>query len=80
MHDILLEYNKTDLPRCKDIEKFTIGTTQEYDTSWIEDQGEIIMRIPCADGLIVIIRKGYWTEGTEASSRCSGSYEKECHK
>ena len=61
MHNFLFSYDPIDTPKCNEIVRYTIPNSQEYDPSWIEAQGEVIMRIPCSDGLIIILRVGYRT-------------------
>jgi len=73
MHDIRFEYDPSNKPHCVEIEKITIGTTDvSYDTSWIEKTGEVILKVFCVDGIVILIRRDFYSiKDGENVGRCS---------
>lgn len=57
MHDIHFEYDPSDQPHAREIVNITVGSNRtDIDVAWIESLGEIILRIPCVDGIVYIVR------------------------
>lgn len=70
MMNFVLEYDSKDTPKAIEIVKYTIGGDyNSVDYSWIEKKGEVILKIPCSDGYIILIREGYFPNYEEAP-RC----------
>ena len=61
-----------DLPcHIVDIRSFKIADpNEEYDWSWIETYGDVILKIKCIDGLFILIRTGYSDHGKMEKEQC----------
>lgn len=46
------------MPFIRDIVVHAIGMG-EYDTSWIELTGEVLLSVPCVDGIVIVIREDW---------------------
>jgi hypothetical protein len=71
MHDILLEYDEKDLPSGDDIFSFFVPSNETYHIPSAHEVGQVLMKVKCKDGTVIIIRKNYKT---------TGCYETRCHE
>lgn len=53
----LTSYEFSEPTKCSQVVQCTIPYSKDYDASWIEKSGDIILIISCTDGIVVILRE-----------------------
>ncbi len=61
MHNFVYQYDAHEQPKLVDIYSIRVGGFDSDYAKLVEDQGEVIMKIVCSDGVFYLVRKGYRT-------------------